>query len=261
MIRVATLFLSLIVGCAAPQVRERSPFSAPDPDRSTPTERLGYRIYQLDQAAWHATDAAARSGLQSTPVEGWLVVPRGAGFLVRFIGACADNPCSHIDIHLSTSGVAPVVEALNPPIALPREHAAMWHARQLASASGFKACTPNYNTVVIPVEEQPGLAWRVYLLAASPDSDQIILTGHHRITVSSDGRTILESEALSKSCIVNKAEPGRPLAGLFVTHVLHPEPIETHVFTSLNYQLPLYVGTERGTFKVDGASIELVEPR
>jgi len=81
------------------------------------------------------------------------------------------------------------------------------------------------------------------------------------MTISLDGRTLLESEPLSKSCIVNKAEPGKPLAALFVTHVLHPDPIETHVFTRLNYQLPLYVGTKRGTFKVDGAHIELVQPR
>lgn len=40
-----------------------------------------------------------------------------------------------------------------------------------------------------------------------------------------------------------------------VSHILHPEPIETHVFTSLDYRMPLYVRTETGSYEVHGASI------
>ena len=50
-----------------------------------------------------------------------------------------------------------------------------------------RLCTPRYNTVVIPADDG-GLHWVVYLLAASTDSDDIVLAGHHRITISGDGK-------------------------------------------------------------------------
>jgi hypothetical protein len=191
------------------------------------------------------------------------------GFLVRFVGACPAGTCSYIDVDVSGAGTPLVPNKLDPPSPLPHEHAAMWRARELAAmwrarelaaGSGFQACTSRYNTVVVP-RENAG-PWRVYLLAASQDPDEFILTGHHRITVSPDGRTVLSSKALSKSCIVSKADRKEASpTGLFVTHVLDPEPIETHVFTSLNYQIPLFVGTERGTFKVQGATIQLLDRR
>jgi hypothetical protein len=38
-------------------------------------------------------------------------------------------------------------------------------------------------------------------------------------------------------------------------HFLHPEPIETHVFTSLDYRMPLFVKTASGPFEMNGARI------
>jgi len=258
--QVVTILFVFVVGCAAaPQARP--PFPAPDLGKLSPTELFGYRIYQLDQAAWVATDAALKSGLSATPIQGWLAVPSGSSFLVRFIGPCGSASCSYIDVQLAEQALPPKVVRLEPPVALPEEHAAMWRARQLAVASKFRACTPKYNTVVVPTEQDGAVAWRVYLLAASEDPEEVVLAGHHRITVTSDGRSIISSEALSKSCIVSKPELNQDLAGLFITHVLNPEPIETHVFTSLNYRVPLFVGTKRGTFQVEGASIRLVDPR
>jgi hypothetical protein len=133
----------------------------------------------------------------------------------------------------------------------------MWRARESALRSGFRACTPRYNTVVLPAKLDD--AWRVYLLAASQDADEVVLTGHHRVTVSPDGRSVRSAEPLSKSCVVGRRTHDEPVEGLFLTHVLDPEPIETHVFTSLNYGVTLYVGTERGTYEVEGAHIELVD--
>lgn len=258
---LSPVLLALVVACAASSTRQRPPFPPPDPSKLSPTEALGYQIYQLDRAAWLATDAAHSSGLRDTPIQGWLVLPSGSTFLVRFIGACASETCSFIDVQLGQQTQSPTVSTVSPPESLPEGQAAMWRARQLALASPFNPCTPKYNTVVVPAVQDGAEVWRVYLLAASEVPEEVVLTGHHRITVSADGRTLLSSEALSKSCLVNRPETGQEVAGLVLTHVLHPEPIETHVFTSLNYRLPLYVGTEKGTFKVEGTSIRLIDPR
>jgi hypothetical protein len=256
---VCCVLVAVAVGCAAPPPA-RLPFPTPELDELSPTELLGYQIYLLDHAAWLATDAALESGLRDAPTEGWLAVPTGSGVSVRFIGPCGNAPCSYIDVQLGVQSL-PQVAKLDPPLALPEEQAAMWRARQLAVGTEFRACTPTYNTVVVPAEHDGSPVWRVYLLAASVDSDDVVLTGHHRITVTADGRSILSAEALSKSCVISAVPAHAQAKALFITHVLDPEPIETHVFTSLYYGIPLFVGTEQGTFKVEGASIRPVEPK
>jgi hypothetical protein len=45
-----------------------------------------------------------------------------------------------------------------------------------------------------------------------------------------------------------------------VSHVLHPHPIETHVFTSLSYGRRLYVGTEAGAWAVEEGEIRWIGP-
>jgi hypothetical protein len=250
--------LLLVSGCAATS-QQRPPFPVPDESRLSETERLGYRIYQLDQAAWIATDAARAAGAIHPPIQGWLAVPNDSSLLVRFIGPCGDGVCSRIDVPLT--GGPPEVVRNEPPAPLSEVEEAMWRARQLAIATSFRACTPRYNTVVVPVEHDGAAAWRVYLLAASEDPDVVVLAGHHRITVSADGRSLLAEEPLSKSCLVQEQELGPDVTALIVTHVLDPEPIETHVFTSLNYRVPVYVGTERGNYLVEGASIRMMDSR
>jgi hypothetical protein len=125
--------------------------------------------------------------------------------------------------------------------------------------SEFRKCTRTYNTVVLSDVRGGQVVWLVYLLAASQDADDVVLGGHYRVTVNANGTEILKSEPLSKSCIVGKRDKGA--AGLMVTHVLDPEPIETHVFASLAYGVPIYVATEKGSYAVENGRIRQVEAR
>jgi hypothetical protein len=132
----------------------------------------------------------------------------------------------------------------------------MWRARQMAATTSFVTCTPGYNTVVLPREDDD--PWTVYLLAATADPELVVLTGHHRVSVTPDGRAILRTESLAQDCVVSR----RPVdvLGVVLTDDLRTEPIETHVFTSLLYAMPLRVRTARGEFRVEGARIEPVTP-
>ena len=248
------------VGCSSTpyDVREsREPFPPPDLQSLSPVERLGYTIYRHDRAAWSATDQALAQGLTETPAAGWITVEQDFGsILVRFAGPCGDTVCSYIDV-ATGSGTAIVTRGAPDP--LPPDQAGAWQARKLVSSAEFHPCTPTYNTVVLPTQHDGQPAWVVYLLASSTEPDDVILTGHYRFTVSFEGDRILKAEPLSKSCIVSKAKES--LVAPFVTHILHPEPIETHVFTSLDYHLPLYVMTEKGMYEVRGARIRFVEAR
>ena len=50
---------------------------------------------------------------------------------------------------------------------------------------------------------------------------------------------------------------GTEATGLIITHLTTSWPLETHVYTSLVYGVPLYVQTRVGTWIVDGGTIEL----
>ena len=46
-----------------------------------------------------------------------------------------------------------------------------------------------------------------------------------------------------------------------VTHLVTDWPLETHVFVSLQWHLPVYVGTRRGIWRVNGDKIALISDR
>jgi hypothetical protein len=247
--------IALVLGCAG------APASLPplDPAHLYAIEQRGQQIYELDRAAARATGVALPAGLRDLNVDGWIVVRSDSGLMVRFVGACAEGVCSLMDVDVPRAETPPVALRALPPEPLSGEQAAMWRARQMAATVSFVACTPGYNTVVLPREgDDP---WTVYLLAATADPELVVLTGHHRVTVTPDGRAILRTESLARDCVVSKRQmaPADAL-GFMLTDDLHAEPIETHVFASLLYAMPLRVRTARGEFRVEGAKIEPVTP-
>ena len=216
-------------------------------------QERGLRIYERDRAAWLATDAALAIGLEQTKARGWITIRTDHGWLVRFVARCEERFCSVLDVRLD--GARAVARLLDAPAPLSsREHIA-WKARQLAISTDYRQCRQRYNTVVIPPRGQD-TEWTIYLLAATEDPSAVVLTGHHRVTVSSDGTEVRKNEALSKSCLIMPRN--LITAAVIVTH-LGPHPIETHVFTSLNYRLPIIVGTKSGNFAVEGTIILKVE--
>jgi hypothetical protein len=222
----------------------------------SPVQRLGYTIYQQDRAAWIATDAALQAGLAETPAKGWITLVSESQWLVRFVGDCAAATCSYLDVEVLPDGTTRVTKP-DAPRPVSETETGAWRARELALSSPFRRCTDNYNTVILPTSYGGERAWSVYLLAATKDSSQVVLNGHHRVTVSLDGKTILKSEPLFKTCLLAKAE--QDTAAYIITDAVDLEPIETQVFTSLLYQKPLYVRTKKGTFSVDGVNIAQVD--
>jgi hypothetical protein len=46
-----------------------------------------------------------------------------------------------------------------------------------------------------------------------------------------------------------------------ITHIISETPIETHVFVSLLHKVPVYVGTARGVWRVEGDRIAFIKER
>ena len=208
------------------------------------TEALGAAILRQDAAAWVATDAlrAKTPDLAGSGLVGWIVVDGGASQKVRFLRQRDGRLEAAYDIEVTADLKATVTEPSER--ALPAHELAMFTARQTAIAgmAGQPVCRAGYNTAVVKDPEQPG--WLVWLLAPTPEVGAIPFGGHYRFTVSADGRTVTRRDALSASCaVMPKPDPSKDdVAAAFITHIVSPTPIETHVFLQLQSRRPLLIG-------------------
>jgi hypothetical protein len=226
----------------------------------------GWALYRNDAAAARASDAMVAAGIGRDGLLGYVAVPRGDDFDVLFVGGAEEAPEIRHVVHVSAA--AAPVETLDPPRPLDGEAAAMYRARTVALAArealardaGLAPCGSPYNAAVLPASLLGETGWLVYLLAATGDPDRRILAGHLRVRFSEDGRTVLDATALSRGCLVVDRDPKMTSEELYVTHVLDPAPIETHVFTSLLYQVPLWVEAGGSTWRIDRDQIIVVVP-
>ena len=111
------------------------------------------------------------------------------------------------------------------------------------------------NPVVLPGQAIGDEGVLVYLLAGTTRPRVHVLGKHYRALVSADGRSVTRFEPLPKAVIEMELEPGDTPLQIDVSHILHDYPLETHVFASLLYRLPVTVLTARGLWIVDGRRI------
>ena len=225
--------------------------------------KLGNEIYRLDKYAASATDILfeQRLDLSKYPVRGWVVTEESGETLVTFIGEYSDGLRGVFEVRpdLNTVDRFKIVEGRE----LSPLEKSKFNARQTASNGITDYCSDRYNTVVI--EDPTGDAWLVYLIAASIEPDLILAGGHYRITVSKDGNKIINSDKLSRSCLtLNKKDSDIPEGAtpvmMFMTHIVSPTPVETHVFLSLLHNMDFAIGTEGNKiWKVSGSGIEVIE--
>lgn len=237
-----------------------------DPDKLRATEALGVRIYRHDRAAALATDAllAKRKYRNDKRVAGWLTEAREDAVLVSFVSGRNDEaPAILYQITVPDADASRLKpEAFDPPKALsPSQHSALL-ARKTVLASQFEACTPSYNTVVLPSSSgEPG--WSVFLLPSSADAKRIPFGGAHRMEVSGDGTSITQSRKYTNSCIAfeRSSKPrNADEALLFVSHLLDPAPTELHIWLNLMIGKPVMVMTtpNRSAWVVEKARISFV---
>ncbi len=153
------------------------------------------------------------------------------------------------------------------PLVLPaREVAELIRARRTASLALPPTTSQLINTVVLrarPFFDEDGIL--VYLLAGTKRPGIAVLGLHHRVLVSADGQRVVRFEPMSKGPLEQPlAPPGLPTgakaAGLVTSHSVTAYPLETHVFESLLYRLPISLVTPHGGWQVDGEHIEFTGP-
>jgi hypothetical protein len=115
------------------------------------------------------------------------------------------------------------------------------------------------NTVLIPQNGQIV----VYVLAATNDPNVAVLGRHYRVDIAEDGAAVERVTALSKAelQLPTRDRSGQRLASLAITDGEAEHPTETHVFASHLANVPLYVTTGRGRWKVRATGIDYLGPR
>jgi hypothetical protein len=218
-------------------------------------QRLGQALYDQDIASARGTDAllARLNGQPPADLAGWIVIGTGRDQMVRFLALDGDGFRAAYDIPVRNGRAGEVVEVSETT--LPPEQQAMFRARLTAANNiGPLRCTPRYNAVVLDDPDSDG--WLVWLLASTNQPNQLILTGHYRFRISADGTEVLRRDQLSATCIIQTVDPAQgQLAALNVSHIVSPQPVETHVFASLLYRLPIYVVAGDKLYGVEGARI------
>ena len=223
-------------------------------------EALGRRIYEKDIVAANATDAIFESGFDTTEhnVQGWVVTGKPKRFRVVFIGKNGDALVEVFEVLFRGTKVKRA-HTLNNRVPSP-ETLARFNARTLVLQHIETACSEKYNTVVL--DDPDGDGFLVYALSSTTNPNIIPVGGHYRFTVDAKGETIKRKDRLFKSCLIlpknaKKTKDGHNAVGLFMTHIISPTPVETHVFLSLLHEKMFVVRTpDDQDWKIEKGKIE-----
>jgi hypothetical protein len=133
-------------------------------------------------------------------------------------------------------------------------------ARETAVAAlQGKLFDTRYDYVVL--SDPDGKRLLVYALAAAKYTDQVVMAGHFRVTVSADGTKAERVDALSKS-LAHSGPAKTDAVALLLIQLVSNKPVETLVYTSNLAKKPIYVRTPDGkTWEVAEGKMRVARPK
>lgn len=218
-------------------------------------ERLGNELSHRDEIAARAADIAAEHYPEWKKIspQWWISDLRKGADSVYLIDARKPQPAVAYKVIFPKSGSPSILDAHHQP--LPPEIAVRYQALQTAVKAALPtlnvAYGPRYNFEVL--NDPDGSGFLVYALAAFVKKRSVFTGGHVRITVSADGAKVERIDQLSHGIIEQKSDPGHEVVALAVADAIETNhPVETWLYSSHLYHLPVYVATN------DGASWRVV---
>jgi hypothetical protein len=98
------------------------------------------------------------------------------------------------------------------------------------------------------LDDPDGSGFLVYGLAAFTTGDAVYTGEHVRVTVSADGSKTERLDELSHGIIQQKADPGKEMVAVSTAQAVDTKyPVETWLYTSHLYHLPMYVAAKNGS--------------
>lgn len=247
---VRYLAVALMFACLCSEAAAQTPDQQLELTR---IERVGRDIHEHDRAAWLGTDALREDFGDEigARLSGWITEREGKAITVTFVTEANDGPHA---LYRATLRDDVLVERGAADAPLNPVQTQLFRARQVAREAPFTPCSTRYNTVTIPAED--GQSADIYLLPGTTDPNVVPVGGAHRVRVNLATSAIVETQAFSRSCIALPFD--RQAAALFVTHLATPLPTETHVFISLSFDMPFYIGIGGDVWGIEGGQVRLV---
>ncbi len=220
-------------------------------------QALGRLLDEHQQAAVDASNAyLAKLDGRNPHLDGWLVVRENGTQKVLFITRHNGTPYVAATARdMRKDGAR--IEVMKTPRTLNPGETALWKARTLAFQAKMKACSKQYNPVVVPVTAAGVNEIFVYLLPLAP-SNRIMLGGYYRVRINAQGTRILDTHAFTHACLEMRNRPGA--VGASVTEVQSPTPTAPQVYANLRYKLPVFVTTTGNNlrWKIEQGRISLL---
>jgi len=232
---ITTLCLAWAVSAVGSEIRE---FSLPI------IEKLGRELSRRDSIAARAADLVVERQLvaKSLKRRGWITELRPGGDVVYIVAETAAGPCLPYEVVFQGSKRRAVQDKRGQP--LPPEIALRYKAVETARAAlQGKFFDINYNFEVL--DDPDGSGFLVYALAATNKKGEFPTGGHYRVTVSSDGSRVERVDLLSQF-IMQRAKPGAELEYITSSQVASNLPVETWIYSSNLYRVPIMIGTMDG---------------
>ena len=228
---------------------------------------LGTNLFLLDASTARAWDALiARIGAAKGDQIGHYLALLGANDDGRFDGSVqvlffTNEHVPRMSYRVRVSGGpgyhSDVLEH-DPPRLVHEPLMSLLNAR-LVALEALPPTTQAVNPVLIPQRDGQLV---VYLLAATAQPNVAVLGRHYRVEVSEDGSEVERVTALSPSELElpTRDGSGQRLGALAISDRLMEHPTETHVFASRMANVPIYVTTSRGRWKVRASVIDFLGP-
>ncbi|HSI15031.1 MAG TPA: hypothetical protein VK961_23465 [Chthoniobacter sp.] len=226
-------------------------------------EALGQELYKRDHLASDGTDLlfATHPEAKGQSIRGWVSILGEDASTVYFVRQKEDVLSMAYSVTFPREGKPTVKDQVGE--ALPESVRTRFLARQTAMAAVPKLYTPQTNAEVL--DDPAGKGFLVYVLASTDEPNKMVVGGHYRVTVSADGRKAEAVDALSRSLLIlpiNSPDvpKGAETVAAFMSHVVSPTPVETHVFVSLLHRKTFFVATSpTDIWKVENGTITKTE--
>jgi hypothetical protein len=247
--RLGPLVIAILIPFIAASAAEIREFDVPT------LERLGNELSHRDEIAARAADIAAEHYPEWKKIspQWWITELRKGADSVYLIDARKPQPAVAYKVIFPKSGSPSILDAHHQPLS--PEIAVRYQALQTAVKAALPtlnvAYGPRYNFEVL--NDPDGSGFLVYALAAFVKKRSVFTGGHVRITVSADGAKVERIDQLSRGITEQKGDPGNEIVGLATAQAVETNhPVETWIYSSHLYHLPIYVATN------DGASWRVV---
>lgn len=229
---------------------------------------LGTHLFLLDAATARASLALSeRIGpVEQSPVRHYLAVmgddaegkPDGSVQVLFFVGETVPVLAYRVLVSADPRRPASVVQH-EPGGVVHEPLTSLLNARWLA-LEAVPRTQQGVSTVLMP---QRNGTIVVYVLGATRQPNTAVLGRHYRVEVAEDGAQVLSVTTLSKDELElpTRDRTGQRLAALAITDGNAEHPTETHVLASRLANVPIYVTTGRGRWKVRATGIDYLGPR